>query len=46
MRNNNEKQNGINLENKIEEEPENKEDDDEYMNNLVIERRKHICEIK
>ena len=46
MINNNEKQNGINLENKIEEEPENKEDDDEYMNNLVIERRKHVCEIK
>jgi hypothetical protein len=45
MINNNEKQNGINLENKIEEESENKEDDDEYMNNLVIERRKHVCEI-
>ena len=44
--NNNEKQNGINLENKIEEEPDNREDDDEFMNNLIIERRKHICEIK
>lgn len=45
--NNNEKQSCIVLENKIEDEYDNKEDsDDEFMNNLIIERRKHICEIK
>ena len=41
-----ENQNNITLENKIEEKFDYKEDDDEFMNNLIIERRKHICEIK
>ena len=46
LTNNNEEQNNIILENKIEEKSDNKEEDDEYMNDLIIERRKHICEIK